>query len=219
MSKLRAVIFDMDGVIIDSEPIHYEVNKDLYNDLEIEVSEEEYETFIGVSNKDVWSKLKKKHGLEETVDELVGRLQSKNIKHLQNSDEKPITGLLPLLELLKKEGITIGLASSSPRRYIEAVLEKFDIEDYFNEMVSGANMERGKPYPDIFIKITNKMNLKPEECVVIEDSEKGVLAAKTAGLKCIGYLNPSSGNQDLSKADITVDSLEEITFKMLTGLI
>ncbi|MFW5991980.1 MAG: HAD family hydrolase [Halanaerobiaceae bacterium] len=219
MGILRAVIFDMDGVIIDSEPIHYQVNKDMYRELGIEVTDKEYESFIGSSNRDVWEKLKKKHKLEEVVADLIEDQENRNIHYLKNNDVKPIEGVVPLLDSLKEEKVTIGLASSSTLSYIKAVLEKFSIIAYFDEMVSGANMERGKPYPDIFIEITRRMNINKEEAVVIEDSENGVLAAKRAGLRCIGLINPSSGNQDLSEADLTVDSLKKVNIKMLTDLI
>ncbi len=218
MSKLQAVIFDMDGVIIDSEPIHYKVSQKLYDELEIEVSKEEYNNFIGVSNTDNWNHLKEKFNLTESIEKLIIKQNNQNIKHLQNSDEEPIFGIVQLLEDLKINNIIIGLASSSSQRYIKAVTEKFAIDDYFSIMVSGENMDRGKPHPDIFLEAADKLGVDTASCVVIEDSEHGVQAAKTAGMKCIGFVNPNSGNQDLSLADTLVDSIKKVTVKMMEGL-
>ncbi|MFW6022412.1 MAG: HAD family hydrolase [Halanaerobiaceae bacterium] len=218
MSELKAVIFDMDGVIIDSEPIHYEVNKKLYDELEIEIKDEEYRKFIGVSNSDHWGYLKEKHKLVESIEELVARQNSRNIGHLNNSTEEPILGVVQLIEELERQNIKIGLASSSDMRYIKAVIEKFGIDDYFQTMTSGEDMERGKPHPDIFQETASKLDEDSENCVVIEDSENGVKAALNANMKCIGYINPNSHNQDLSLAHITVDSIEKITIQMLRDL-
>lgn len=218
MNKLQAVIFDMDGVIIDSEPIHYAVNKKIYDDLQIEVTDDEYNDFIGISNSDHWNYLKEKYNLAEDIEELVTKQNDQNIEHLKGSEAEPIPGVVHLLEKLENEGIAIGLASSSSLRYIKAVTTKFGIDDYFSIMVSGENMDRGKPYPDIFLHAAEKLNVDVGDCVVIEDSENGVKAAVAAGMKCIGFVNPNSGNQDLSHADKLIDSLKKVTQQMLKEL-
>ncbi len=218
MSKLQAVIFDMDGVIIDSEPIHYKVNQKLYEELEIEVSKEEYNNFIGISNTDHWNHLKEKYNLTDSIEDLIDKQNNQNVKHLQGSDEEPILGIVQLLEDLEINNIKIGLASSSSLRYIKAVTEKFAIDDYFSIMVSGENMDRGKPHPDIFLEAADRLGVDTANCVVIEDSEHGVQAAKSAGMKCIGFINPNSGNQDLSLADSLVDSMKKVTVNMLEAL-
>ncbi|MEJ6950788.1 HAD family hydrolase [Natronospora cellulosivora (SeqCode)] len=215
MAKLKAVIFDMDGVIIDSEPIHYQVNQLLYKELGIKVSDEEYSTFIGVSNSDHWTILKKKYNLSDSIEELVMRQNEGNISHLQDSDEKAIPGILELLKELEENNIKIALASSSGMKYIEAVLDKFGIDAYFSVKVSGEEMDKGKPNPDIFLEAAKRLELNPEDCLVIEDSENGVKAAKKAGMRCIGHINPNSGNQDLSLADERVDSIEKLNFNVL----
>ncbi len=218
MSKLEAVIFDMDGVIIDSEPIHYKVNQKLYDELEIEVSEEEYNNFVGISNSDHWKYLKEKYKLNESIEELIANQNNQNLEHLEGSDEEPILGIVQILEELKIENIIIALASSSSLRYIKAVTEKFAIDDYFSLMVSGESVDRGKPYPDIFLEAADKLEVDTANCVVIEDSKNGVKAAKSAGMKCIGFVNLNSGNQDLSLADTLVDSMKKVTIGMLKGL-
>lgn len=219
MTELKAVIFDMDGVIIDSEPIHRKFNKGLYKELGLDISEEEYNNFVGVSNRDHWIILKKKYNITESVDELIQIQTNGLIEKLNTLEIGPILGVRELLAEIHNEGIKIALASSSALTYINTVIEKFALTDYFPVLTSGENMEKGKPHPDIFIKTAEKLSVAPEDCVVIEDSKHGVSAARKAGMRCVAYFNPNSGNQDLSHADIIVNSMEEINIKLLKELI
>ena len=123
---------------------------------------------------------------------------------------EPIPGIVELLEELRRQRIAIGLASSSPRSFIEAVLAKFKIREYFACVVSGEEMPAGKPAPDIYLEAARQLHVPPEQCVVLEDSRNGVLAAKRAGMTCIGFANPASGGQDLSAADRIVHAISEI---------
>lgn len=214
----KAVIFDMDGVIIDSEPIHKKVLLRLLEEFKVTVSDEEYKNFIGLTNTVIWTKIIEKYGITENVEDLVVRQVRENLKEIGERDVEPIDGIRELLESLKREKIKIGLASSSPMEGIELVLDKFRIKGYFQEVLSGEDLERPKPEPDIFLKTAKRLGVNPWECVVIEDSKNGVKAAKAADMKCIGYLNPNSGEQDISRADLIVESIEEINIKTLEGL-
>ena len=216
---LEAVIFDMDGVIVDSEPWHLEINLELYEELGFKLTLEEYKQFIGKSNIDMWSLLKNKYSLKQSIPEILKIQGEKSIQHLQQQKDGLIEGILPLLRTLKEKGIPIGLASSSSLEYIEAVLNKYKIREYFRVVVSGENMEKGKPAPDIFLYTAELLGAKPENCVVIEDSENGVKAAKAGGMRCIGFINPNSGEQDLRGADWRIDSIKEIRFEDLIELI
>ncbi|ACL69772.1 HAD family hydrolase [Halothermothrix orenii] len=216
---IEAVIFDMDGVIINSEPIHYKVNQIIYEKLGIKVPRSEYNTFIGKSNTDIWSFLKRKYNLKESVSSLIEKQISGNIKYLKSHEVNPIPGVKPLLDELSEKQITTGLASSSPEIYIETVLEELGLKSYFKVTVSGETVARGKPEPDIFEKAARILGVEPPHCVVIEDSKNGVNAAKAAGMICIGYRNEESGDQDLSAADVVVDSLEKVNYQFIKDLI
>jgi beta-phosphoglucomutase family hydrolase len=208
---IKAVIFDMDGVIIDSEPIHHNMEKELFNKLGIQVDEDEHNTFVGKTDRDIWGYLKEKHQLTDTIEELLENKVNTFINYVvTREDVKPIDGIVNLLDRLHKRGLKIGLASSSSMKVIEAVINKLDLKKYFDAVVSGENMKRGKPEPDIFLHTAKLLNTLPENCLVIEDSKNGVYAAKAANMKCIGYKNINSGNQDLSKADIVVSSYYDI---------
>ncbi len=219
MNQFKAVIFDMDGVIIDSEPIHYKANKRIYDKLGIKVSETEYQSFIGLSNTNMWTILKEKHSLNESIEELKELQLKENLTYLIHNQEEPIPGIESFLEVLKKKDLKIALASSSPDEYIKKVLENLNLKDYFEVAISGELFKRGKPYPDIYLHTAKLLGVKPEECVVIEDSQNGVKAAKGAGMITIGFDNVNSGNQDLSEADMVVASLEKLSIGLLQNLI
>jgi beta-phosphoglucomutase family hydrolase len=213
---LKAVIFDMDGVIIDSEPAHHEVCKKMFRELDINMTDEEYLTrYIGTSNTDMWGMIKEKYLIQESIQELVIRQTEGCLKQLKESNEVPIHGVRELLEELRDKRIKIGLASSSAMETINVILDKFNISSYFSAVVSGENLEKSKPDPTIFLVAAKLLSVNPNECLVIEDSSHGVTAAKKAGMKCIGFRNPNSGSQDISHADLIVDSIQSIDINKL----
>jgi HAD superfamily hydrolase (TIGR01509 family) len=211
----RAVIFDMDGVIIDSEPFHWEVNNRLFKSLEIHVSDEEYRRYIGVSNIAMWTAIKRNHGLPQSVKELAALQVKGNIDFMQTEHVDPVDGVIDLLAGLKNAGALIALASSSPYQIIGMVLDMFNIEKLFDVVVSGEDFEKGKPSPDIFLKTAAMLGVLPGQCIVIEDATHGVHAAKAAGMKCIGFANANSPGQDLSKADLIVGDFRALSIERL----
>jgi beta-phosphoglucomutase family hydrolase len=215
---LKAVIFDMDGVLIDSEPFHLVVNEKIFANLGINLGEEEYHGFIGTTHKDMWSTIKKRYNLPQSVPELVNMQVSGNINYIKNEKIEEIKGISDLLSKIALENIKIGIASSSPTEVIELVINKLGISNYFSAIVGGEEIKKGKPSPDIFLKAAKRLDAKPSDCTVIEDSKNGVLAAKAAGMKCVGFKNPNSGNQDLRKADLIADKYDSLNVSTLKDL-
>lgn len=215
---LKSVIFDLDGVIIDSEPLHYEVNLLIFNRFNVKISDEEYLSFIGKSNKQIWTYIKEKNNIGIDTDELVDMQLKENINYLHKYDLKPIDGVYKLIKDLKEHDIPLGVASSSPMAFIDEVLNLFDLKKYFDKIVSGENIKFSKPNPDIFLLTARGLDIDSKCCAVIEDSTNGVLASKAAGMKCIGYYNPNSGKQDLSKADVIIDDFNKINFNSIKDL-
>lgn len=209
---MKAVIFDMDGVIIDSEPIHLEVDIQTMRNLGCDISVEELETYVGTTNEYMLTEIKKNYNISESIEEIISYKVEMTKKKIMQSNIEPIDGIRVLLSDLKNKNIPTSIASSSPRDFIDVVVSKFELQDYFTYIVSGEDVAYGKPAPDIYIETAKKLKLAPEDCTVIEDSKNGVLAAKAAGMKCIGFQNINSGNQDLSKADVIVKSIKEIKF-------
>lgn len=214
---MKAVIFDMDGVIIDSEPIHFETDMETLKYFGCKISTKELEKYVGTTNEYMYTDIKRNFKLDQSLEEIINyrsKLVKRKIIYLEL---EPIKGIKELLMELKRRNIDTAIASSSPKDFIDTVIDKFKLQEYFKYIVSGEEVKKGKPYPDIYIETSKKLGVHPDKCIVIEDSKNGILAAKAAGMLCIGLKNINSGNQDLSNADIIVNSIKEI--KILDNLL
>lgn len=209
---IKAVIFDMDGVIIDSEPLHHKVFKEYtHSKFGLTISDEEYNRFIGTTNHHMYSILKEKYNLKEDLITLIEEYEEKCLEFLlSRTTEKPIHGVDVLIKNLHQNKIKLALASSSPKKSINIVLDMFDMNKFFDVKVSGQEVGNSKPAPDIFLRAAELLNICPKECLVFEDSRNGVAAAKAAGMQCIAFYNPNSGQQDLSRADKIIESFAEV---------
>ncbi|MGI9544902.1 MAG: HAD family hydrolase [Cyclobacteriaceae bacterium] len=216
---INTVIFDMDGVIIDSEPIHRELQQQKFNELGITISAEQYQGFVGTSAKNMWQQLIREHGLDISLEAL---LEADIVEYrdylLAQTDLKPIEGIVPLLDQLQELEFQILLASSATPQSIQTVMDIFNLHDYFLHKVSGATLTHSKPHPEIFEVSARLGQVAARQCVVIEDSTNGIKAAKAASMKCIGFQNPQSGEQDLSQADWVVNAISEIQGSLLRDL-
>ena len=201
----RAVIFDMDGVLLDSEPYYYDYLMSRFKELSLEVSDEEYDRFVGLPTRQVWGYLEKTKGIEIDIEALMKSEEHQVNEVFSNADLIPIHGIPELLSELDEAGIPMNIASSSARSTIEIIVRKLDLNGYFKFLLSGTEVGNGKPNPDIFLRSAEVHGFKPKDCLVIEDSSNGVKAAKSAGSYCVGFRNPGSGKQDLSDADIIID--------------
>lgn len=203
----RLIIFDLDGVLLDSETLYKEVNFKLFNDLGVEITEEEYHSFIGISGDKMWRYIKEKGNLSQAIPQLRAIERERKFKGLSENVLKPNPGLIELLNQLESLNISRVIASSGLMKNVKLILSKLEVEHYFSVIVSGEMPERGKPAPDIFLMAASKAKTDPKNCIVIEDSTNGIIAAKAAGMKCVGYINEGSGKQDLSKADLIISNL------------
>lgn len=212
---LKAVLFDMDGVIVDSEPLHAEAVILTLKEFNLDVDEDYFSQFIGSTNLYMWEVIIKEYNLNATVDQLLG-IQAVKKRELINRDgHKEILGIKALIKNLKDNGVKLAVASSSPMIYIKEVVTKLGIIDYFDALVSGEEVPNPKPAPDVFLKAASVLGVNPVECIVIEDSKNGVNAAKNADMACVGFINPNSGNQDLSNASILVEGFEEVDYEFI----
>ena len=215
---IQTVIFDMDGVIIDSEPVYFEIDKQMFEELNIAVSFEEHCSYVGTSSQNMWNAIITKHGVAEQPAELMRKEYSLYLEHLANAkDLQPIDGVVELIHELYKDNFKLVLASSSQMASIDIVLNKFKLDELFIAKVSGSELAHSKPHPEIFLRSARLIKSDPSECIVIEDSKNGVTVLKAAGMKCIGFLNPNSGNQDLKNADLVIHSFGELNADIVKG--
>lgn len=211
---IKAVIFDMDGVVAETERIHIEAEMQTMSKYGIRISEDELHEYTGTTAKVMFTELIKKYGLNTTFDKMFDEKEKVLFKLLEEGVQ-PTKGVVDLLFKLKKMKKKLAIASSSHRRMIEYVLKKLEIADFFDSVVGAEDVTRSKPDPEIFLITARRLKVKPEECLVIEDSELGVKAAKKANMKCLGYINPSSGNQNLSKADSQIADFSRLNLQEL----
>lgn len=209
---LKGVIFDMDGVIINSEPQHYEAYVMFCKDYGVEFPYDEYKGFIGSTHAKVCQYMKEHFQIPVTEDKMQEKLREYREYLIETKGYEEIAGIKELIKDLHQNGMKLAIASSSPEKEIQKVVETLGIALYFTKLVSGETVEHPKPAPDVFLKAMRELELSQDECIIIEDSGNGVKAAKAAGIPAIGFYNPDSGEQDLSQASIVVEGFEEVDY-------
>lgn len=216
---LKAVIFDMDGVIIDSEPMHAQAAILALKQFHVDVTLEYLEKFIGTTLRKMCEQtIEEFHMKNVSVDDLVKANNHFKKILLEKDGLTAIPYVVDLIKNLYENGLKLIIASSSPVEAIENVMDSLEIRACFQGYISGSSVPNPKPSPDIFLAAAKKLGVNPKECIVIEDSFHGVTAAKAANMTCIGYKNPHSGNQNLRKADILVEGFDEIDHSFLLEL-
>ncbi|HLT92268.1 MAG TPA: HAD family hydrolase [Woeseiaceae bacterium] len=212
------VIFDMDGVLVDSEPMHMRLEREMFERLSLPISEAEHQAFVGMSPAGMWGTIKARFDLPHAVDDLVEMDTDVKAREIGATPLEPIDGVEELIADLEDAGCELAVASSSQKRLIEAVTEGLGLRQRFSHLVSAEEVRRGKPHPDVFIRAAELCGRKPADCLVIEDSANGVRAALAAGMKCVGFVNESAGRQDLSGADLVVRNFGDAARKEIVAL-
>jgi HAD superfamily hydrolase (TIGR01509 family) len=213
---IKTVIFDMDGVIVDTEPVHHYAYNQHFKQLNIDVSPEMYATFTGNSTKNIFERLKAQYNLSDDVPTLV---ETKRNLFNEAFDSKEdlylLDGVEDLIKDLHQKGMQLVLASSSATVTINRIFNRFGLHQYFTHIVSGEDFPKSKPHPAIFQQAAFLAKTPVENCIVIEDSTNGILAAKSAGIYCIGYDSFHSKMQDYSMADRVIRNFDELSFETI----
>lgn len=202
LKHIKAIIFDMDGVLVNTEPMHVGIEKNLFARLNLSISEEEHATFLGRSTEAMWTELSIKYNLPYRVEELIESNKCAIIEYLSSTDQIAlIPGIEAALNKIFNSRIPMALASSSDMETIEIILNRTGLSRYFLHKVSASTVGKSKPEPDIFIYTAGLLNVIPENCLVVEDSSNGIAAAKAANMVCIAYKGVDSPPVDQSRAD------------------
>jgi HAD superfamily hydrolase (TIGR01509 family) len=216
---IQTVIFDMDGVIVDTEPVHRFAYFQHFSELNIDVSEELFTSFTGNSTRNVFQRVNTIFNLNADVEELILRKRTIfNDAFDHKEDLELLEGVENLIKNLHDNGVELILASSASKVTIDRVFRRFGLHPYFTNIVSGEDFPKSKPHPAIFEFAASLSKAPKENCIVIEDSTNGVLAAKAAGIYCVGYKSIHSKLQDLSKADKIVNHFNELDYNVIANL-
>jgi HAD superfamily hydrolase (TIGR01509 family) len=212
---LKAVIFDMDGVLVDSEPLHGKAHVLALKKRGIDITMDYCYSFVGSTTLHMIETIKKDFGINDTVTQLLDEYKKEKEQLIISEGHKAIPFTKELIVDLYNHGIKLAIASSSTMEEIEDVATDLGIKQYFHKLVSGTTVPNPKPAPDVFIKAMIEMGVSKNECIIIEDSCNGTVAGVSAGIPVLGYVNEHSGNQDLSKAFLLIEGFEEIDFKFI----
>lgn len=212
----KAVLFDMDGVIIDTEPLHKKAYYKMFADVNINVNDTLYNSFTGQSTINICKRLVSHFQLAERPETLM-KLKRQHFKYLFDTDKDLalVDGVLELIKDYYSNGLKLVVASSASMVNINRIFDRFKLNPYFVGKFSGADLKQSKPHPEIFIKAAAHTGFSKSECMVIEDSTNGIKAAHAAGIYCVAYKSQHSLGQDYSKANKVIEDYAEIAFSQI----
>lgn len=216
---IRAVIFDMDGVLIDTEPIWRRAEIEVFGRVGLRLTEEQCMQTMGVRVAEVVGLWYSRHPWTgPSVADVTRQIEESVIQHVLEEGE-PKAGVCEALAMVHAAGLPIAIASSSSEDLIRAVIERIKIGRYIQVTCSGDAEAEGKPHPAVYLTAARLLHVPPEECLAIEDSPNGVLSAKRAGMFCIVAPDPHlSADARMAEADLQLGSLEDFTDALLRDL-
>jgi HAD superfamily hydrolase (TIGR01509 family) len=207
------VIFDLDGVLVDSEPIHHRAMQRFI--APHSVTEQEYALFVGASLEWTVGWLKQRFGLDETVEVLCQRYDDRITEQLLHEPPAPLDGAVELLDAIRGQGRPIALASQSRPRWVSATLDGSGLRRHFDEVVTADQVARPKPAPDVYLHAAERLRVPAEACLVVEDSVPGVASARAAGMFVVQTQQASSAVERQPGADEVVASLRAFRLEWL----
>jgi beta-phosphoglucomutase len=212
--KMPAVIFDLDGTLIDSYAAHFEAWTSLAAELGHPLTEPEFQRQFGRKNEPILEELHQWAGLpapDAAAMESLAATKEERFRSIIGPSFPEMKGAAALIGSLRAAGWRVAVGSSAPRDNIDFCLAKFESSGvYFDAVACGCDVEHGKPAPDVFLLAASRLGVAPGQCVVVEDAAAGVEAAKNAGMGSVGLCSPGRTREELAAADLVVDSLQEL---------
>ncbi|KRE45359.1 HAD family hydrolase [Paenibacillus sp. Soil522] len=211
---IKAVIFDMDGVIIDSHSVAYQLLCETANTFGCNLTIKEIKTWGSLSSRQFWTKVKEQYNLPHDISFLIKSYNQDREIELYKSME-PIPGVKEFLYDIKSNQVKTALATSASKKRMDAVIHLFELNTLFDVIVCDEEVVASKPDPQIFLLASQKLAIEPAECLVIEDSENGKIAAKKAGMKCLGFKGLSHVKENMEGSDMLFFNFNELNIKEL----
>ena len=219
---IKACILDMDGVIVDTEPIQLEAFQLFLNNYQIHVSEDFLQSLVGYSTRDNMVDIKQKFFQNRPFDVTSAIKKRSDIYLSMVAKQKldPLPGVIELISFCQQNNIKLAVASSSDRQQVDTVMNRL-VNNYrtvFDAVVTGDDVENKKPAADIYLRVVGQLRLPPELCLAFEDSRAGVESARAAGVKCFAIRNRYAEEKYLQQADRVINSIQEALDNKFWGL-
>jgi sugar-phosphatase len=214
---IEAVVFDMDGVLVDSEPIWRAVERDVFGGVGIDITDDDLLPTMGVRVADVVARWHRRHPWDEPSRERVVETIVERVAETIEGHGALNEGAARAIDYIGGLGLPMALASSSPMRLILAVLSMGGLTDRFAAVLTAEDEARGKPDPDVYLSAARRLGVMAERCLAVEDSINGVRAAKAAGMVCVAVPAGGAGDDGFGEADLVLSSLVELDDRIWTG--
>jgi HAD superfamily hydrolase (TIGR01509 family) len=214
-NRFKAVIFDMDGVLVDSEPVHFESTVRVMGRFGLPFTDADNRRFIGSTDRVMFDVLKRMHGLDNPIDDLIEMRKAVYLELIQNGALVWREGIRDLIAELAGRQHTLAVASSGLKRIIEYTLNRGEIRDHFQAVVSADDIPAPKPSPEIYLEAARRIGIDPAHCAAVEDTDVGVRAAKNAGMYVIAFPTVTTDSMNFEPADVIAKSSQEIRVSLI----
>jgi beta-phosphoglucomutase family hydrolase len=216
MSLEKAIIWDMDGVIADTAPYHFKAWQQVFQKRGVKFTEADFKHNFGQRNDTIIRDIQGQGTSQSEID-AISQEKENSFRNMVRQRIKPLPGVINLIKLLAEHGFKMALASSAPIENIQLLITGLGINNYFQAIISDKEVTEGKPSPQGFLLAAQRLGVKPENCIVVEDAVAGVSAAKRAGMRCLAVTN-THPRKSLLEADLIVNTLEAISVNDLEEL-
>ena len=218
MEHQVGVIFDMDGVLIDSYEAHFESWKRLAAETQRQYSREEFVKGFGRTTREVLQEQWTHVELSEERLKKLGDRKEEIFREQICNDFPAMPGCRELIEELKQHGFSLAIGSSGPPDNVNLIVNQLDIGKTIDVLVTGADVTAGKPNPQVFLLAAEMLNIEPSRCVVVEDAPVGIEAARNAGMKCVGFASTGRTVEELAETDKVVSSFKELSWQSFVDI-